>query len=71
MCKKSEFYGCIMRITCYNIISERKMRDMDNRLNVLISSETKQKLEEKAKSMGLNLSAYVRLILTQTVNENN
>lgn len=35
------------------------------RLNVVMPKELKKKLEEKAKSKGLSLSSYVRMILIE------
>lgn len=42
---------------------------MTDRLVVLVPDELKPQLEKKAQSMGLNLSSFVRLILTQKIQE--
>lgn len=44
---------------------------MDSRLTVLIDSDAKKALEKKAKSMGLNLSSYVRLVLMREIDDEN
>ena len=38
---------------------------MDTKIIVKVPDELKRDVQEKAKSLGLSLSAYVRLILTQ------
>lgn len=40
---------------------------MSEKINLVISKELKQEAQEKAKTMGLNLSSYIRLLLTQEV----
>ena len=38
---------------------------MTKQITVLIDSELKEKAEKKAKEKGLNLSAYIRLLLSE------
>lgn len=38
---------------------------MDGKINLIVSQELKDEATKKAQSMGLSLSAYVRLLLTQ------
>lgn len=40
---------------------------MDGKINLIVSQELKDKATKKAQSLGLSLSAYVRLLLTQNV----
>lgn len=42
---------------------------MTDRLVVLVPDDLKPQLEKKAKSIGLSLSSFVRLILTQQIQE--
>ena len=42
---------------------------MRKQITILIDSELKEKAEKKAKNKGLNLSAYIRLLLSEDVNK--
>jgi antitoxin component of RelBE/YafQ-DinJ toxin-antitoxin module len=41
--------------------------DLYNRLYVRIDSKTKEKAQGKAQSLGLDLSSYIRLLITQDI----
>lgn len=40
---------------------------MSEKINLVISEELKKEAQKKAQSMGLSLSSYIRLLLTQNV----
>lgn len=43
---------------------------MDTKIIVKMPDDLKSEVKKKAKSLGLSLSAYVRLVLMQKVNQN-
>lgn len=42
---------------------------MDEKLHIVIDSEIKAKLKKKAEANGLNLSAYIRMLITKNLKE--
>lgn len=54
----------------YAILLEKgRRRRMDTKIIVKLPDDLKFDVKKKAKSLGLSLSAYVRLVLTQNVKE--
>lgn len=47
----------------------KKKINQDSRLNLVISSSLKSEIEKKAQTMGLSLSAYIRLVLAESVSK--
>lgn len=42
---------------------------MEKTINLVVSDDLKKQAKQKAQSLGLSLSAYVRLLLSQEVNK--
>lgn len=42
---------------------------MEKTINLVVSDDLKEQAKKKAQSLGLSLSAYVRLLLSQEVNK--
>lgn len=42
---------------------------MEKTINLVVSDDLKAQAKKKAQSMGLSLSAYIRLLLSQEVNK--
>lgn len=42
---------------------------MDEKLHIVIDAETKERLKKKAESKGLNMSAYIRMVLIKSLKE--
>lgn len=42
---------------------------MDEKLHIVIDTETKERLKKKAESKGLNMSAYIRMVLIKSLKE--
>lgn len=57
--------------TCYTVFSvnERRVIIMEKTINLVVSDDLKAQAKKKAQSLGLSLSAYVRLLLSQEVNK--
>lgn len=45
------------------------MSEEETRISMIMPKELKEKIEEKAKELGLSFSAYVRMVLIKEVNK--